>query len=101
MEHLSFNSGGQWTLHKSAKPPYSSPEGGQSTPRIQGEPGNDFRAYRSTVGQLRVDNDTKGELHGNPGNKRAPKQGMPLKHQGKPASLIPSSAANTNPGLGV
>jgi len=101
MEYLTFNSGSQWSLHKSAKSPYSSPEGGQSTPRIAGQPDNDFRAYRSTTGQLREDHGQKGLTHGNPGNKRAPKQGMPLKHQGKPATLLPSSAANTNPGIGV
>jgi hypothetical protein len=100
MEYLTFNSGSQWTLCKAATP-YASPEGGISTPRIQGEPGNAFRSYRSTNGQLREDNGTKGSVHGNPGNKRAPKQGMPLKHQGKPAQLLPSSAANSEPGLGV
>lgn len=100
-EFLTFSSLGQWTLNKSAKPPYSSPEGGQSTPRIQGEPDNDFRAYRSTTGQLREDHGTKGQLHGSPGNKRAPKQGLPTKLHGKPAQLLPSSAANNNPGLGV
>jgi hypothetical protein len=99
-EVLKFNKGGQWSLEKQAKPPYSSPEGGISTPR-QGYAGDNFKAYRSTTGQLREDHDTKGELHGNPNNKRAPKQGLPIKHHGKPASLLPSAAANTNPGLGV
>ena len=99
-EYLTFNSGSQWTLNKSAKPPYSSPEGGISTPR-ENEPGNDFKAYRSTTGQLTEDHDTKGELHGQPGNKRAPKQGQARRNWGKPANLLPSSAANSDPGLGV
>ena len=101
MEYLTFNSGGQWTLEKSARPSYSSPEGGISTPRVQGEPGNDFKAYRSTTGQLREDHGQKGQMHGNPNNKSGPKKGLPAKHWGKPANMLPSSAANSEPGLGV
>ena len=100
MEYLTFNSGGQWALNKS-RPPYSSPEGGISTPREQGEPGNDFRAYRSTTGQLREDHGQKGQVHGQPGNKRAPKQGQARRNWGKVPALLPSAAANTDPGLGV
>ena len=106
MEFLKIHPNGQWSLMEkqvsvAAKPPYTSPEGGVSTPREQNQPTADFRAYRSTTGQLREDHDTKGELHGNPGNKRAPKQGLPVKHWGKPAQMLPSSAANSEPGLGV
>ena len=101
MEYLTFNSGSQWELHKAAKPPYSSPEGGMSTPREQGESGNDFKAYRSTTGQLREDHGTKGLVHGNPNNKRAPKQAQARRNWGKPAQMLPSSAANSEPGLGV
>jgi len=101
MEWLTFNSGSQWTLNKSAKPPYSSPEGGISTPRIPNQPGNDFKAYQSTTGQLREDHGTKGSVHGNPGNKRAPKQGQARRNWGKPASLLPSAASSNDPGLGV
>ena len=100
MEYLTFNSGSQWELHKAANPPYTSPEGGISTPS-QGYTSNNFRAYRSTVGQLREDHGTKGSVHGNPGNKRAPKQGQSRKNWGKPPMLLPSSAANSEPGIGI
>jgi hypothetical protein len=99
MESLKFNSGGQWELIK-ATGPYSSPSGGISTPRAPNEPGNDFKAFRSTTGKLREDHDSKGELHGNPGNKRAPKQGLSPKNWGKPYQMLPSSKINSEPGGG-
>lgn len=101
MEYLTFNNAGQWTLNKSAKPPYSSPEGGISTPREQGEPNNDFRSYGSTTGQLHEDYGQRGSIHGAPGNKRAPKQGESKRNWGKPANLLPSAASYANPGVGI
>ena len=95
MEYLSFNSAGQWSLHK------SSPEGGISTPRDYSEPGNDFKAYSNVSGQLHEDHGQKGSIHGAPGNKRAPKQGKSPRNWAKPATRLPSAAANTDPGLGV
>ena len=100
MEVLKFDKNGQWSLEKQYAPSKTN-DGGIETPRVKGEPDNDFKAYHSTAGQLREDHGQKGQVHGNPGNKRAPKQGMPAKNQGKPAMMLPSSAANSNPGLGV
>ena len=103
MEFLKIHPNGQWELldKQQYKPVSTNTSGGMESPRISSDKTNDFRAYRSTTGQLREDHGTKGQLHGNPGNKRAPKQGLPVQHQGKPPTLLPSSAANTDPGLGV
>ena len=99
-EVLKFNKGGQWELVKQASPPYSTNTDSESRSE-QGYTGDKFRAYRSTTGQLTADYNTKGRLHGNPGNKRAPKQGQARRHWGKPTQNLPSAAANVNPGLGV
>jgi len=101
MELLKIHPNGQWSLEKQYASPKAYGDGGIETPRVQGEPDNDFRAYRSTTGQLREDHDTKGELHGQPGNKRAPKQGQSRRNWGKVPSMLPSSAANSDPGIGV
>jgi hypothetical protein len=98
-EVLKIHANGQWTLIKSAKAPYTSPEGGISTPREQGEPDNDYKSYRSTTGQLREDHGTKGSIHGAPGNKRAPKQGQARRNWAKVPTMLPSAAEDSEPGL--
>ena len=92
---------GQWSLEKQYTPPRTTINGGVETPRVTNEPGNDFKAYHSTTGSLREDHGTKGSVHGNPGNKRAPKQGQARRNWGKPASMLPSAASSSDPGLGV
>jgi len=96
MEYLTFNSGSQWSLHKALQPE------GQSSPRSEGlYPDADYKVYRNVTGQLHEDHGQKGSVHGNPGNKRAPKQGQARRNWGKPATAVRSLAADINPGLGT
>ena len=74
MELLKIHSNGQWELVKQYSPRHT--DGGIETRRVRNEPGNDFRAYRSTTGQLREDHGQKGSVHGNPGNKRADRKSV-------------------------
>lgn len=100
MELLKIHANGQWELIKATKnqPTYSTPDDGQETPRIKGQRDYDTRTYRNTTGQLREDHGEKGKLHGNPGNSRAPKQGMSSRNWGKPAHLLPSAVTDRDPG---
>ncbi len=102
-ELLKIHPNGQWSLEKQAKPPYSSPEGGISSPRSEGlSPDADYKVYRHNVtGQLHEDHGQKGSVHGAPGNKRAPKQGTARRNWGKVPVPVRSAAADRDPGLGT
>ena len=90
---------GQWSLEKQYTSPKVNDGGMQSPAGEDSYAGARAKTYRSTTGSLREDHGQKGSVHGNPGNKRAPKQGLPAKYWGKPHSTISSAAVDAEPGL--
>lgn len=82
MESLTFNSGGQWSLHKSSDPD-----------------ADNFNSYSQHTkdGSLPVDRGTKGMLH-NVGNVRAQKHTSPEKMAGKVPQPVRSADDANNPG---
>jgi hypothetical protein len=80
MEFTTFNSLGQWSLHKSSKLDF-----------------NDFRGPKT--GDLPKDSDTKGMLHGAGNNKRPKPQMSDHKMEGQVPTPKVSSYASRNPSL--
>ena len=94
MEYLTFNSGGQWDLHKS----YGNP------PKDEGTPNNrPFKSYSTSTadGQLREDRGTQGSLHIFGQGKHPKPEGVQARRNwAKPPHRTTSEYADEFPGSG-
>jgi hypothetical protein len=98
-EYLSFNTAGQWELHKSTNPR----TGDDNPPKDMDKPGNKpFQVYHGNamVGSLHADHDTRGELHDFGGGIRPKADRVNWKNAGKPAHPTDSMYSERNPGVG-
>jgi len=92
MEHLSFNSNGQWTLSKTAGVDESIAE----KPNYSNEHASSYRGMHQE-GELPEDHGQKGTLHNGPAS-RAPKKTGKQKMEGQVSTPVSSRFADWHPG---
>jgi len=91
-EYLSFNSAGQWELHKALEQPKSDYKPGSEKYKVYGG--------KAQEGALHEDRGTKGMLRG-VGNTGRPKANRTnWSHVGKPIHPMESVYTERNPGVG-
>lgn len=89
MEFLKIATNGQWSLHKANE--------------FAGQRDEDYMSYKKSPleGKLPQDVGTRGAVHGNPGNKRAPRTIGRERMAGKTPNPMSSAAQERNPGIGL
>ena len=99
-EYLSFNSLGQWELHKAIGDAGSL----MAPPKDEGVPGNKpFKVFRgkALTGELHEDFGQRGALKDFGGGKRPKANKINWKNVGKPHKNVDSVYDERNPGVGL